>query len=80
MVRVGLRGWGGCVSPNPGDEWGGDSGTAYLIAVPKQLLEEVGPDTSDPFLLSNYMHGNLGSGGETISCPVGMKIPIAIYL
>ncbi|XP_015133865.2 protein eva-1 homolog C isoform X5 [Gallus gallus] len=24
--------------------------------VPKQLLEEVGPDTSDPFLLSNYMH------------------------
>ncbi|XP_051642041.1 protein eva-1 homolog C-like isoform X3 [Manacus candei] len=25
--------------------------------VPKQLLEEVGPDTSDPFLLSDYMHG-----------------------
>ncbi|XP_033369976.1 protein eva-1 homolog C-like isoform X4 [Parus major] len=24
--------------------------------VPKQLLEEVGPDTSDPFLLSDYMH------------------------
>ncbi|XP_065545901.1 protein eva-1 homolog C-like isoform X2 [Lathamus discolor] len=25
--------------------------------VPKQLLEEAGPDTSDPFLLSDYMHG-----------------------
>ncbi|XP_059715332.1 protein eva-1 homolog C-like isoform X6 [Haemorhous mexicanus] len=25
--------------------------------VPKQLLEEVGPDTSDPFLLSDYIHG-----------------------
>ncbi|XP_053932061.1 protein eva-1 homolog C isoform X2 [Cuculus canorus] len=25
--------------------------------VPRQLLEEVGPDTSDPFLLSDYMHG-----------------------
>ncbi|XP_032851347.1 protein eva-1 homolog C isoform X2 [Tyto alba] len=25
--------------------------------VPKQLMEEVGPDTSDPFLLSDYMHG-----------------------
>ncbi|KAM6353862.1 protein eva-1 homolog C-like isoform 2-T2 [Alca torda] len=25
--------------------------------VPKQLLEEVGPDTSNPFLLSDYMHG-----------------------
>lgn len=30
-----------------------------LLAVPKQLLEEVGPDTSDPFLLSDYMHGNV---------------------
>lgn len=55
-------------------------GTAYLIAVPKQLLEEVGPDTSDPFLLSNYMHGNLGSRGETISCPIGMENLIAIHL
>ncbi|KAM6413605.1 protein eva-1 homolog C-like [Rhynochetos jubatus] len=26
--------------------------------VPKQLLEELGPDTSDPFLLSDYMHGH----------------------
>ncbi|XP_025947215.1 protein eva-1 homolog C-like isoform X2 [Apteryx rowi] len=25
--------------------------------VPRQLLEEVGPDTSDPFLLSDYTHG-----------------------
>ncbi|XP_068008321.1 protein eva-1 homolog C-like isoform X2 [Melanerpes formicivorus] len=25
--------------------------------VPKQLLEEVGSDSSDPFLLSDYMHG-----------------------
>uniref|UniRef100_A0A8C9F6N9 SUEL-type lectin domain-containing protein n=1 Tax=Pavo cristatus TaxID=9049 RepID=A0A8C9F6N9_PAVCR len=39
-----------------------------------------GENTSDPFLLSNYMHGNLGSRGETISCPIGMKNPIAIYL
>ncbi|XP_042685232.1 LOW QUALITY PROTEIN: protein eva-1 homolog C-like [Centrocercus urophasianus] len=30
--------------------------------VPKQLLEEVGPDTSDPFLLSNYMHGGWYKG------------------
>lgn len=30
-----------------------------LLAVPKQLLEEVGPDTSDPFLLSDYMHGTV---------------------
>ncbi|KAM6381671.1 protein eva-1 homolog C-like isoform 6-T6 [Pluvialis apricaria] len=30
--------------------------------VPKQLLEEVGPDTSDPFLLSDYMHGGWYKG------------------
>lgn len=34
-----------------------------LVAVPKQLLEEAGPDTSDPFVLSDYMHGNSGWGG-----------------
>lgn len=33
-----------------------------LLAVPKQLLEEVGPDASDPFLLSDYIHGNVGGG------------------
>lgn len=42
-----------------GEEQGGDAWCA-LLAVPKQLLEEVGPDTSDPFLLSDYMHGNVG--------------------
>lgn len=43
-----------------------------LLAVPKQLLEEVGPDTSDPFLLSDYMHGNVGESYSTSSvapCP-----------
>ncbi|NXO02117.1 EVA1C protein, partial [Rhinopomastus cyanomelas] len=30
--------------------------------VPKQLLEEVGPDTSDPFQLSDYMHGGWYKG------------------
>ncbi|XP_075619964.1 protein eva-1 homolog C isoform X4 [Balearica regulorum gibbericeps] len=30
--------------------------------LPKQLLEEVGPDTSDPFLLSDYMHGGWYKG------------------
>ncbi|XP_010565389.1 PREDICTED: protein eva-1 homolog C-like isoform X1 [Haliaeetus leucocephalus] len=30
--------------------------------VPKQLLEEVGPETSDPFLLSDYMHGGWYKG------------------
>ncbi|XP_062359049.1 protein eva-1 homolog C-like isoform X1 [Cinclus cinclus] len=30
--------------------------------VSKQLLEEVGPDTSDPFLLSDYMHGGWYKG------------------
>ena len=35
-----------------------------LVAVPKQLLEEAGPDTSDPFVLSDYMHGNSGWGGR----------------
>lgn len=33
-----------------------------LLAVPRQLLEEVGSDSSDPFLLSDYMHGNQGWG------------------
>ncbi|KFP84733.1 Protein eva-1 C, partial [Apaloderma vittatum] len=28
----------------------------------RQLLEEVGPDTSDPFLLSDYMHGGWYKG------------------
>ncbi|XP_039587220.1 protein eva-1 homolog C-like isoform X3 [Passer montanus] len=31
--------------------------SAHPMPVPKQLLEEVGPDTSDPFLLSDYTHG-----------------------
>ncbi|XP_059715327.1 protein eva-1 homolog C-like isoform X2 [Haemorhous mexicanus] len=30
--------------------------------LPKQLLEEVGPDTSDPFLLSDYIHGGWYKG------------------
>uniref|UniRef100_A0A8B9W0I4 SUEL-type lectin domain-containing protein n=1 Tax=Anas zonorhyncha TaxID=75864 RepID=A0A8B9W0I4_9AVES len=30
--------------------------------VPKQLLEEAGPDTSDPFVLSDYMHGGWYKG------------------
>ncbi|NWX88964.1 EVA1C protein, partial [Nothoprocta ornata] len=30
--------------------------------VPRQLLEEVGPDTSDPFLLSDYTHGGWYKG------------------
>uniref|UniRef100_A0A8C9NM76 Protein eva-1 homolog C-like n=1 Tax=Serinus canaria TaxID=9135 RepID=A0A8C9NM76_SERCA len=30
--------------------------------VPKQLLEEVGPDASDPFLLSDYIHGGWYKG------------------
>lgn len=45
-----------------GEEQGGDAWCVLSFAVPKQLLEEVGPDTSDPFLLSDYMHGNVGGG------------------
>ncbi|NXA45860.1 EVA1C protein, partial [Nothocercus julius] len=30
--------------------------------VPRQLLEDVGPDTSDPFLLSDYTHGGWYKG------------------
>ncbi|XP_010216166.1 PREDICTED: protein eva-1 homolog C-like [Tinamus guttatus] len=30
--------------------------------VPRQLLEEAGPDTSDPFLLSDYTHGGWYKG------------------
>lgn len=40
-----------------------------LLAVPKQLLEEVGPDTSDPFLLSDYMHGNVAGGTVPMLVP-----------
>ncbi|XP_051486517.1 protein eva-1 homolog C-like isoform X3 [Apus apus] len=38
--------------------------------VPKQLLEEVGPDTSDPFLLSDYMHGVPEKAGLYFLCGV----------
>uniref|UniRef100_A0A803W591 SUEL-type lectin domain-containing protein n=1 Tax=Ficedula albicollis TaxID=59894 RepID=A0A803W591_FICAL len=37
-----------------------NSGGPHIV--PKQLLEEVGPDTSDPFLLSDYMHGGWYKG------------------
>ncbi|XP_064283450.1 protein eva-1 homolog C-like isoform X6 [Passer domesticus] len=36
--------------------------SAHPMPVPKQLLEEVGPDTSDPFLLSDYIHGGWYKG------------------
>ncbi|XP_009863406.1 PREDICTED: protein eva-1 homolog C-like, partial [Apaloderma vittatum] len=35
---------------------------ALRRVLPRQLLEEVGPDTSDPFLLSDYMHGGWYKG------------------
>ncbi|XP_071613967.1 protein eva-1 homolog C-like isoform X3 [Heliangelus exortis] len=53
--------------------------------VPKQLLEEVGPDTSDPFLLSDYMHGN-GEGEamtkavwSCVHAPTGIPEKVGLY-
>lgn len=45
-----------------------------LLAVPKQLLEEVGPDTSDPFLLSDYMHGKVVGRLRQKRCGI-MSVP-----
>ncbi|KAM9274476.1 protein eva-1 homolog C-like isoform 2-T2 [Morus bassanus] len=86
-----------CAHPVPcrqgcGAPWGGRGllGMSRVVmlgvcspAVPKQLLEEVGPDTSDPFLLSDYMHGNVGEGytksGAALCLRPGVPEKVGLY-
>ncbi|KAM9600693.1 protein eva-1 homolog C-like isoform 2-T2 [Morphnus guianensis] len=48
--------------------------------VPKQLLEEVGPDTSDPFLLSDYMHGVPEKVGLYFLCGVSGGLMVLLCI
>ncbi|XP_056215394.1 protein eva-1 homolog C-like isoform X2 [Falco biarmicus] len=48
--------------------------------VPKQLLEEVGPDTSDPFLLSDYMHGIPEKVGLYFLCGVSGGLMVLLCI
>uniref|UniRef100_A0A8B9TVH8 SUEL-type lectin domain-containing protein n=1 Tax=Anas platyrhynchos TaxID=8839 RepID=A0A8B9TVH8_ANAPL len=48
--------------------------------VPKQLLEEAGPDTSDPFVLSDYMHDVPEKVGLYFLCGVSAGLALLLCI